>query len=810
MKHPLRALSVLLLIAAFVRPGNGCAFPDAELIFIQRTEPDHPYAQYAAGKLGIVQPGYRVRHLVVAYNTLSGRGLSPAEQRAAVAVDDFYNSRAIDTSAYTKQPADAGKAAWEKLLPMSPKVNADRLVPGDNYQNFTNCLDDAFAHAASTLADRRAKYGKPDAPDTPEIADWIAGQQAVFSNCSGAGQTPQAAPANAPLWLRQDRDYQLAAAAFYALDYDTALTRFRAIAADPASPWAQLSRYLVARTLIRKAIVPYRFDANTMDQQAALNVKVRSGLAEARAQLEGILHDSEMKSFREPSAHLLDYVMIRLDPVAQAEVLSRRLTDSASARAEGAGAIDLGYLQNVIDLSVAYNSLPLYSATLAPKDAQPKTSPKPAAALLRWMDDLQGDQSTSTPVVGYVFGQSRDAAERKADALETWRATHGPQWLVAALSTSEPGAAANAELTADARDIPPASPAWASITYHRLRLQEAEQATGTSSSRAVFAEVSALMPKIEQTQPRSAINAFGNLQSSLAPTLDDFLKTATLQAASFGDVEGGEGQPWPEGGHPVTLCGIPIAAQETRHLDEQTAVIFNQRMPLRMLREAALSPALPANVRFQVAHVAWTRALLLDDAETARALTPYLAACQPALKTWLEQYNAAKTADDRHVLGLLALMRFPSAEPVVREGLERDFASYSEFRDNWWCNENIPAENTQRQALQPMLFSSSILDRRGTPDPPFLNTTNRAAADDEVKRLMNFRSASDYFAREALAWVKQHPDDPRNADLLGFATRVVRNGCRSDATKELNHRLFDVLHNRFPKSEWALRYKTWE
>ena len=41
-------------------------------------------------------------------------------------------------------------------------------------------------------------------------------------------------------------------------------------------------------------------------------------------------------------------------------------------------------------------------------------------------------------------------------------------------------------------------------------------------------------------------------------------------------------------------------------------------------RDAALSPVLPGNVRLQLAHMAWTRALLLDDPETARALSPYL------------------------------------------------------------------------------------------------------------------------------------------------------------------------------------------
>jgi len=57
-------------------------------------------------------------------------------------------------------------------------------------------------------------------------------------------------------------------------------------------------------------------------------------------------------------------------------------------------------------------------------------------------------------------------------------------------------------------------------------------------------------------------------------------------------------------------------------------------------------------------------------------------------------------------------------------------------------------------------------------------------------------------AKEALVWFKKYPDDPHDADVLGFAVRVVRNGCRSEATDELNHQLLDILHRRFPKSEW--------
>jgi hypothetical protein len=210
--------------------------------------------------------------------------------------------------------------------------------------------------------------------------------------------------------------------------------------------------------------------------------------------------------------------------------------------------------------------------------------------------------------------------------------------------------------------------------------------------------------------------------------------------------------------------------------------------------------------------------VLLNQPEIARALSPYLAQCQPAFQQWLDAYNNAKTDDERQYAGLMALMRFTSVNPVVHPGLERDFATYDYTRDNWWCDANVPYEGAQQAQAdaetKAMLFNQPVLPRGlppgGLPDPPFLTAEDEAEAGRELKALNMVGDAGDYFARGTLAWVKAHPGDPRNADMLGFAMRVVRNSCRSNATKELNHQLFDTLHQKYPKSEWALRYKTWE
>ena len=208
MKHPLRIVLLALSVAILLRPGNSCGPFFDEDVFFQQNDPDPPYAQFVAGRLGLVQGQYRIRHLVVAYNMLSGRGLSPAEKKAAADADAFFNSPDEQATAYVSscnspgQKTVAGQPEWSSVC-------AQHKVPGQDYEYFSNCLDDAFSTARETLQDRRAHFGRPNQPDSPEIADWIAGQQAVFSNCAAPGQMPAPAPANAPLWLRQDRAMQV-------------------------------------------------------------------------------------------------------------------------------------------------------------------------------------------------------------------------------------------------------------------------------------------------------------------------------------------------------------------------------------------------------------------------------------------------------------------------------------------------------------------------------------------------------------------------------------------------------------------------
>ena len=263
----------------------------------------------------------------------------------------------------------------------------------------------------------------------------------------------------------------------------------------------------------------------------------------------------------------------------------------------------------------------------------------------------------------------------------------------------------------------------------------------------------------------------------------------------------------------TNLCGIKGSQATTLLFNRDAATIFNTRMPLTLLAEAAKDTSLPRNLSFQIAQSTWTRAVLLQQPEIAKRMSPILTGCYPAWKQWLEGYDNAANANDRHVAGLLALMRFPSNTPSVGDGERSDgFAGYSEYRLNWWSasTDAKPSTADNPNGTPETFFGTQPVTRATLPDPPFLTATDRTDADREIAALRTTPCSSDYFAAAALDWQKQHPADPQNITLLGFAERAVRNGCRTKATPDLNHRLFVIVQTKYPKSEWAKKYTTWE
>ena len=454
MKATRKLLLPALTLTLFLGYARPCSFPDDELIFVQRYGPDAPYDTFIKGRLGVILPTYRVRHLVVAYRYLSGTPLTSDEQDAANAVDKYFNSYGSDNS--------------------NEDPNTLRKVPGQDYQYFSNCLADAYENARKTIADRQKTYGA----NNPEVLAWNEAQTAVFSNCAGPGTIPPPAPANASLWLKQDRAYQIAAANFYALNYDAAITQFRAIAADQASPWHTIAPYLVARAMLRRALMPTPGDNRDLPHMIEADNRIYDNLTEVEHQLDTIIANVTLQPMHSAAGHLRDIVEARLHPTTQAAILANRLSHPSSEADFRQNLIDLSFVQNID----AYYQ-PLYRIRTESKFYTTSAPPAPPSPLNDWLDVIYNQPPNPD--------QARKAttpAKPAADAIARWQSTQQPTWLLAALTAAQPNDPAIPQLTTAARTIPTTSPAYASITYQRLRL------AAPPDPEATYKEVAALLP----------------------------------------------------------------------------------------------------------------------------------------------------------------------------------------------------------------------------------------------------------------------------------------------------------------------------
>lgn len=250
MKNTIRFAVSTVLIFAFFANALPCGPSYITPIFEYEHAPENPYENFAAGKIGIIKPSQRRIVLIAAYRYLNGNGFSAPEQKALVEVwNAEFNNQPYETddiNETVKKWVEKRKSVVGKEE-KPPEIYVEREYGG--YDFFPNCTKNAFETAEKTLADRIASHGS----DNKDVKDWVNAQDKVFENCASGKSTPDASNDAMPEWLQKDRAYQVAAAEFYSLDYDSARRHFAEIAQDYQSPWQETAEYLVGRTLIRQA-----------------------------------------------------------------------------------------------------------------------------------------------------------------------------------------------------------------------------------------------------------------------------------------------------------------------------------------------------------------------------------------------------------------------------------------------------------------------------------------------------------------------------------------------------------------------------
>jgi len=731
---------VVALICVRVAAGWACSFEWEPVVFVSST-PDAP-AAYAAGKLGLVRGNYELRHLVVAYRYLKGGTLSSDEQKIAalstLGNPDYGSDLNIPNGAGVEPWIEARGRAGSPPPPIMSTVRNYKQTQQINGRSieistmYLNCPENAFTTAVATFTDRMKQWGA----SSPQLANWVAGQDAVFSNCGdNLGAMPAAAPSDAPTLLKQDRAYQMAAAHFYRGEWEGARKGFDAIARDKSSPWQIWGEYLAARADVRQAYV----EASLPTGDQYVSTFDPAPMKDSLIRLEAVVQNATDPRVRHAAEMELEFVRIRVDSAAAVDAIARVMSS---------GKPDADFEQHLIDLhAIQRRNLSLGSSDLA-----------------QWIAAMQKDPS---------------------NAYARWKQQSSLPWLIAALSSATVDDARAQELLAAAAKVNSASPGYTSVNYERalllLRLNKPGEARDLLSKE--------LPPLRKDSDRPSAANAYTALRMLTAQSLDAMLQDAprTLadpnvdQAITNTSTEtcyGSSGSP---------ICTPKSARQQ---IADDFAIFFNERFPMSLWVEAAKNHALaPESLRSELAMAAWTRASMLHDDASARALLPLL---PKALQT--------QAGDGTGFSAVFAMLHGPGLAPWITPGPQAS-ANYDRLYGHgaWWCAESEPGGEEYPYATGQIVWP--------LPDPLFLKPEEKAQGAIEAASLKKQPAASIQLSQQALAFAREHPDDPRVPEALAMSVRAMHYGCDSnndDAVRKATGKsVFDLLHHKYPQSEWT-------
>jgi hypothetical protein len=738
--------SLFLTLAPLRARACGPFFTDA--IFVFEKHPEFPLERFAQGHLGVLQPTYARSYLVAAYRNLIGEKLSGAE---AIDLKGLWDDRINLSWDY---PSDDWIKKWRdartKVQGVSPppdiEVYRSREKPHE-YESYLNCQQDAFENAITTLNERITRFGA----DSAALRDWVAAQDLVFRNCGREQFIPDAAAPDLDPAFRADRAYQIAAAHFYSTDFDDAAREFDAIARDSSSPWRTIAPYLAARALLRKGSLAEKEEEG------------KPALAEAEKRLDAIMHDKALTRSPHAAGRLLNLTRLRLRPEDTVRELAQKITKK--------DAVD-DFKQAVWD----------YTALLDKFVGEEEVKSESAPASIK-SDDL----------TDWILTFQDQTEVATTHALEQWQKRKSLPWLVAAIAKATGNSPNANELIEAGAGVNHASPAFASVVFHRARLL-----TETNRGDEARTLLDRTLASETKDWPRSSVNLLLNERMMLAQNLDEFLKAVQREPAGFSD-NGDERE-------------IPMEEKDVAEMthgarlffDTDGAKVFNAAMPVAIIGDAAGNRLLPANLRNDVTQATFMRAALLDRAATANEAATKLANLYPQLREFLTAYQRAATPGARRFAAAYVALKSPGLRPFVTAGMGRstDIGEIDSYRDNWWCAEPPGMFGGVPDTADPNSKAGRIAP------PQFLKRSQTEAAK-EVAALQAMGPGPNYLARTVIEWGTKNPADPRVPEALHLAVKSTRYGCTDKETGRWSKAAFDLLHGKYPNTTWAKETKYW-
>jgi hypothetical protein len=95
-------------------------------------------------------------------------------------------------------------------------------------------------------------------------------------------------------------------------------------------------------------------------------------------------------------------------------------------------------------------------------------------------------------------------------------------------------------------------------------------------------------------------------------------------------------------------------------------------------------------------------------------------------------------------------------------------------------------------------------------DTDFLTAEQRAAGEKEALQIESAEPwRATYLLKESIGWARTHPDDPRVPRALHLAVTASRYRETDSDTGKYSKEAFDMLHQKYPKSDWTPRTRYW-
>lgn len=654
-----------------------------------------------------------------------------------------------------------------------------------NYKSDGACLDSTYRTAVSALKDKKNVYGKDD------VFKWVNNQDKVFDLCARAlsskevvivreektswftsfkvyikskvsklksffkkedvatQATPKCKEGDCLFevkykysgMLQQDYEYQQAAMSFYSSDFDLASKQFKVISETKNHPWRAYATYSLGRVYLQLG--------EELNKKEEYDKK-------AAEQFRTLINDKDFKALSSD-----DLTMLRDN--AQ-EAMSRMKYKN-----------DEEILEKTSDSQIIKIVLDELHAT-------------------------NGETLKNSPYAQWLNSWTGTTTEALLIAKSNYKKTRQDVWLVPLAKHIKKTDPMFSEISTAIRDLPHTFPAYWTTQYYLIKSYI--DAGDTKEAQKILAQ-------LPEAPSQWVWNYIEDLRMLTADNLIDMFRHSVRYSITTYYVS--------ENRDSKKIQQIPM-------IDDKAKDIFSI-IPIEEQADIfSASDILSKDQTELVRLTIFVRAILLNNFIIADKMAQLISENNEAIKSDLVDYLKAKNVEEKKFTSALFMLHYPGVglwlydDAVVKVPLSV-MSESNTYEDNLSDSSYRVISNydyNRWDYCQPYKYIPSDIPGSGTDesidvaepkyDVPFvsrvLSKEDQSLARSESKKM--YVVPPNYFAEIILAYAKTHPNDVRIPEALHDGVKMTKySTCRNGETSYYSKKMFKLLHDEYPNSNWS-------